>query len=140
MVTSHSKDLSIPGERIGYIAVHPEAEDGENIINGAILCTRILGFVNAPALMQRTAGELIGVSIDPGVYQRKRDLLCDGLQSCGYEFTVPKGTFYLLRKRRGVTSSHLSRRCSGSAFSLFREKDSASPDTFALPSVLMIQR
>jgi len=100
-VTSHSKDLSIPGERIGYIAVHPEAEDGENIINGAILCTRILGFVNAPALMQRTAGELIGVSIDPGVYQRKRDLLCDGLQSCGYEFTVPKGTFYLLPKAPG---------------------------------------
>ncbi len=100
-VTSHSKDLSIPGERIGYIAVHPEAEDGENIINGAILCTRILGFVNAPALMQRTAGELAGVSIDPGVYQRKRDLLCDGLRNCGYEFTVPKGTFYLLPKAPG---------------------------------------
>ena len=100
-ITSHSKDLSIPGERIGYIAVHPEAEDGENIINGAILCTRILGFVNAPALMQRTAGELAGVSIDPGVYQRKRDLLCDGLRNCGYEFTVPKGTFYLLPKAPG---------------------------------------
>lgn len=100
-VTSHSKDLSIPGERIGYITVHPEAKDGENIINGAILCTRILGFVNAPALMQRTAGELAGVSIDPGVYQRKRDLLCDGLRSCGYEFTVPKGTFYLLPKAPG---------------------------------------
>ncbi len=101
VVTSHSKDLSIPGERIGYIAVHPEADDGENIINGAVLCTRILGFVNAPALMQRTAGELIGVSIDPGVYQRKRDLLCDGLRKCGYEFTVPKGTFYLLPKAPG---------------------------------------
>lgn len=101
VVTSYSKDLSIPGERIGYIAVHPGADDCGNIIDGAILSTRILGFVNAPALMQRVIARLQGEQIDPAVYQRKRDLLCDGLAKCGYEFTPPKGTFYVMPKAPG---------------------------------------
>lgn len=101
VVTSYSKDISIPGERIGYIAVHPNAEDCKNIIDGAILSTRILGFVNAPALMQRVIARLQGEHIDPDIYKRKRDLLCEGLAGCGYEFTPPKGTFYLMPKAPG---------------------------------------
>ena len=52
-ITSHSKDLAIPGERIGYVAVHPKCADSENLMSGLIFCNRVLGFVNAPALIQR---------------------------------------------------------------------------------------
>ncbi len=99
--TSYSKDLSIPGERIGWLAVHPLADDYENLINGIILCNRILGYVNAPALMQRTIAELQGVSVDIGLYEKRRDLLVSGLEKLGYSFRIPEGTFYLLVKAPG---------------------------------------
>ena len=99
--TSYSKDLSIPGERIGYAAVNPDAEDYDNLINGIILCNRILGYVNAPALMQRTIAELQGVSVDINLYKKKRDMLAGGLKEMGYEFRIPEGTFYLLVKAPG---------------------------------------
>ncbi|MEA3358720.1 MAG: pyridoxal phosphate-dependent aminotransferase [Thermodesulfobacteriota bacterium] len=95
LVTSFSKDLSLPGERIGYIAVHPQIEDREAIINGLILCNRILGFVNAPALMQRLIPSLLEISVDIDIYQHKRDILCGGLKDAGYNFIIPAGTFYL---------------------------------------------
>ena len=95
LVTSFSKDLSLPGERIGYIAVHPQVEDKKAIINGLILCNRILGFVNAPALMQRLIPSLLEISVDIDIYQHKRDLLCEGLKDAGYNFIMPAGTFYL---------------------------------------------
>jgi len=95
LVTSFSKDLSLPGERIGYIAVHPQVEDKKTIINGLILCNRILGFVNAPALMQRVIPFLLEISVDIDIYQHKRDILCKGLKDAGYNFILPAGTFYL---------------------------------------------
>jgi aspartate aminotransferase len=95
LVTSFSKDLSIPGERIGYIAVHPSMKDKDIIIEGLILCNRVIGFVNAPALMQRVIPSLLEVSVDASLYQRKRDLLCKGLEEAGYSFSVPGGAFYL---------------------------------------------
>ncbi len=95
LVTSFSKDLSLPGERIGYIAVHPQVEDKKAIINGLILCNRILGFVNAPALMQRLIPSLLEISVDIDIYQHKRDILCEGLKDAGYNFIMPAGTFYL---------------------------------------------
>jgi aspartate aminotransferase len=101
IVNSYSKDLSIPGERIGWAAVHPDADDAEDLINGMILCNRVLGFVNAPALMQRVVRHLQGRSVDPVLYTRKRDTLCSGLQELGYEFTKPMGTFYLFPRAPG---------------------------------------
>lgn len=101
IVTSYSKDLSIPGERIGYAAVNPAADDFENLINAIVLCNRIIGFVNAPALMQRAVAELQGISVDISEYQRKRDILCKGLWEIGYEFEKPLGTFYLFLKAPG---------------------------------------
>ncbi len=98
LTTSFSKDLSIPGERIGFIAVNPEAEYKKELLAGMALANRILGFVNAPALMQRVVGSLQGTSVDISMYARKRDLLCDGLSECGYEFEKPKGAFYLFPK------------------------------------------
>jgi aspartate aminotransferase len=95
LVTSFSKDLSIPGERIGYIAVHPLMSDKGIIMEGLILCNRVIGFVNAPALMQRVIPSLLEVSVDASLYQRKRDILCKGLEEAGYKFFVPSGAFYL---------------------------------------------
>ncbi len=99
--TSYSKDLSIPGERIGWLAVNPEAEDYSNLINGIILCNRILGYVNAPALMQRTIAELQGVSVDIDQYRKKRDLLAEKLAEFGFKFRIPEGTFYFFVEAPG---------------------------------------
>jgi len=98
IATSYSKDISIPGERIGYIAVNPEAVFKENLISGIALANRILGFVNAPALMQRIIASIQGASVDISEYQRKRDILCNNLTECGYEFVRPSGAFYLFPK------------------------------------------
>lgn len=95
VATSYSKDLSIAGERIGFAAVHPEARYKAEIMGAMALAIRILGFVNAPALMQRVVAELQGISVDIDAYRRKRDLLCSGLSEAGYEFSVPSGAFYL---------------------------------------------
>jgi aspartate aminotransferase len=95
VVTSFSKDLSLPGERIGYAAANPNMADKETILAGMVISNRILGYVNAPALMQRAVSALLEVSVDIALYQRKRDMLCDGLASFGYEFVKPQGAFYL---------------------------------------------
>jgi len=98
VVSSYSKDLSLPGERIGYIAVHPGIADRKPMLNALTLANRILGFVNAPALMQRVIGQLQGVAVDCGIYARRRRLFCDILTGAGYEFVPPKGAFYIFPK------------------------------------------
>jgi aspartate aminotransferase len=95
IATSYSKSLSLAGERIGYLAVNPGISDFEEVMSGLILYNRTLGFVNAPALMQRVIAKIQGVKINVGEYGRKRELLCDGLSSIGYEFSRPDGSFYL---------------------------------------------
>ncbi|EFK05312.1 putative aspartate transaminase [delta proteobacterium NaphS2] len=98
LVSSFSKDLSLPGERIGYAAAHPHMSDKGTIMAGMILCNRILGYVNAPAIMQRAIAELLYDSVDISPYKRNRDILCDALGSFGYEFQKPEGAFYLFPK------------------------------------------
>jgi aspartate aminotransferase len=95
IATSYSKTVSIPGERIGFIAASPKLSDLEKILSGMVLCNRILGFVNAPALMQRVITKMQGITVDVAEYRRKRELLCDGLSSLGYKFVKPEGAFYL---------------------------------------------
>ncbi len=95
VVTSYSKDLSIPGERLGYIAVNPAATHKAELLGGMALANRTLGFVNAPALMQRVAAKAQGAAVDISQYARKRQLLCDGLAGAGYDFVTPPGAFYL---------------------------------------------
>jgi aspartate aminotransferase len=98
IATSYSKDISIPGERIGYLAVNPEASYKKDLIAGMALANRILGFVNAPALMQRVVASVQGASVDISAYARKRKLLCNGLSEFGYDFFTPAGAFYLFPK------------------------------------------
>ena len=95
IVTSFSKDLSIPGERIGYIAVNPVMENKEELIDACIFCNRILGFINAPALMQRVIRNVIEFSVDVEVYEKRRNLLFESLKDMGYDIVKPEGTFYM---------------------------------------------
>ena len=98
IVNSHAKDLGLPGERIGYIAVHPSYGDKEELVDGFIFCTRTLGFVNAPALMQHVVKTLQGLTVDITEYQRKRDYLYSSLTDLGYSVIKPQGAFYLFPK------------------------------------------
>lgn len=101
VASSYSKELSIAGERIGWMAVGPDVSETADLLNALILCTRILGFVNAPALMQRVVGRLPGRGVDIEPYVRRKNLICGGLKESGYEFTEPDGTFYLFPKAPG---------------------------------------
>ena len=94
-VTSHAKDLALPAERIGYIALNPACADLDDLINGMSFTTRTLGFVNAPALMQRALVHLQGVTIDMQPYERKRDFFCSHLTEMGYRLVKPQGAFYI---------------------------------------------
>lgn len=98
ITTSYSKDLSLPGERIGFVAVNPSADEVQKVLGALTLANRILGFVNAPGLMQRLIVELQGICVDIGIYRRKRDRLVSSLKAFGYELVVPKGAFYLFPK------------------------------------------
>ncbi|MFO7773163.1 MAG: pyridoxal phosphate-dependent aminotransferase [Dehalococcoidia bacterium] len=93
-IVSHSKDLSIPGERIGYIAIHPECSDQQEVMNGFVFCNRVLGFVNAPALMQNVLRNLEDVTVSIAEYQKKRDFLYRNLVEMGYSVVKPGGAFY----------------------------------------------
>lgn len=95
IVTSHSKDLALPGERIGYLAANPVMTHVELFMEGAVFCNRTLGFVNAPALMQRLVARLQYESVDSAAYQAKRDLLYENLTAYGYTMINPDGAFYL---------------------------------------------
>lgn len=95
ITTSYSKTLSIPGERIGYVAVNPVIAGVEKLMAGLILSNRILGFVNAPALMQRIVARLTDVTVNIELYRKRRDLFLEVLAGAGYRVTKPEGAFYI---------------------------------------------
>ena len=97
MISSYSKELSVAGERIGYLAVHPDAEDAQ-LVAGASAAINTMHCVNAPSMAQLAVAQLQGISVDVSIYRRRRDLLCRGLSEAGYEFNVPEGAFYLFPK------------------------------------------
>jgi len=98
LVTSHSKDLGLPGERIGYIAIGPEVVGREKLFGGMVFSTRTLGFVNAPAFMQRVVASLQDVQVEMSGYLAKRDKLYEQLTASGYEVIKPQGAFYMFPK------------------------------------------
>jgi len=95
VVTSHSKDLALAGERIGYIAVHPECSPKEELMSGLVFCNRVLGYVNAPALMQYVVRGLQNVTVSIAEYRKKRDFLYTNLVELGYSLVKPQGAFYM---------------------------------------------
>lgn len=98
IVTSHSKDLGLAGERIGYAAVSPRAAECELLCEALVIANRTLGFVSAPALIQRVLPLLKGISVDVAYYQRIRDRMLAPLREMGYEMVTPGGAFYLFPK------------------------------------------
>jgi aspartate aminotransferase len=104
IVNSYSKSLSLPGERIGYIAVSPDIRDKDDVMNGLAYATRVLGFVNAPALMQRIVAELTLARVDVEVYARRRDAFKAVLDAAGISYAEPEGAFYLFCKVPGASA------------------------------------
>jgi aspartate aminotransferase len=97
-VTSHSKDLSIPGERIGYVSVNPLCNSNGEVGTAVGFCNRALGVVNAPALMQRVIGKLQRVHLNTDPYKKNRDFMYQKLTALGYSMPKPDGAFYMFPK------------------------------------------
>ena len=95
---SYSKSLSLPGERIGYIAVCPKMEDGQNVYLAICGAGRSLGYVCAPSLFQQVIARCIDAKVDINIYRENRDLLYNNLTAYGYDCVKPDGAFYLFVK------------------------------------------
>ncbi len=100
VVYSWSKSLSIPGDRIGYVAFNP-AMNNPRMLDALSFCLRLSGMVNAPAIMQWLVNKLLDVSIDINYYQTKRDRIYQSLKSAGYDLIKPEGTFYVFPRAPG---------------------------------------
>ena len=98
MVTSHSKDLSLAGERIGFAAVNPESDEHAELMAAIIICNRNLGYINAPSFMQYMVRFLQNAEVPVAEYQRKRDFIYNALVEMGYSVTKPEGAFYIFPK------------------------------------------
>lgn len=98
VVNSFSKSLALPGERIGYIAVNNSINNVDLLIEGLVFCNRTLGFVNAPALVQKVVGRTIDEAVNIEEYKRRRDLLYNHLVKLGFDCIKPSGAFYLFPK------------------------------------------
>jgi len=108
---SWSKAFSIPGERIGYVAVNPalEATDWPLLMGSLAMCNRILGFVNATAFMQLAIARCIDAEPDIAHYEKKKKLLCDALDRGGYQYSDPEGTFYIFPETPGDEADFIAR-------------------------------
>jgi aspartate aminotransferase len=95
VATSWSKSLAIPGERIGYLAFSPRMPEAAQLFEACTFTSRVLGFVNAPALWQWVVAEVGDQVIDVAPYREKRDLMYEGLRRIGYECVKPQGAFYV---------------------------------------------
>lgn len=98
VINSFSKSLALPGERIGYIAVSPRCGDLELLMAALSFANRVLGYVNAPSLMQLAVAEALDAAVDAGIYRRRRDLLYEIVTGAGFECRLPRGAFYLFPK------------------------------------------
>lgn len=98
VVYSYSKSLSLPGERIGYLVIPDEVSDSKEVLSAANVANRILGFVNAPTLLQKAVARCIEEQTDLAYYDRNRQTLYEGLKACGFECIKPEGAFYLFLK------------------------------------------
>ncbi len=101
VVSSFSKNLSLPGERLGYVIISPLLEEGPTLMNALILTNRILGYVNPPVVGQHLMVAALGSQVDVGIYLKRRNAMAKVLQDAGYEFQIPKGAFYFFPKAPG---------------------------------------
>lgn len=97
-IYSFSKTLSLPGERIGYMALSKKMDCYDEMINAMAVANRCLGYVNAPSLFQLVVSRCLDEGVDLDFYDRNRKLLYDKLTSIGFKVVKPQGAFYLLVK------------------------------------------
>lgn len=102
---SFSKNLSMAGERVGYLAANPAMPDGDLLMNAVTLTNRTLGFVNAPVLGQWLAMALLGAGVDISIYARRRKMMADVLTAAGIRFAMPQGAFYFFPEAPGGDDS-----------------------------------
>lgn len=95
---SFSKSMSVPGERIGYMAVSPDADEADRISNGLGIAVRVLGCVNEPSIQQKTIVKVLDKLTDISIYDNNRKILMEGLDRAGFEYVRPDGAFYLFMK------------------------------------------
>ncbi len=95
---SWSKSLSLPGERIGYTLVSPKNADYEDLTGAIVLCNRILGSVNAPAIWQKVVEKALNAKVDVANYEHRRDLLYSNIVDAGFEAVKPNGALYIFMK------------------------------------------
>ncbi|WP_407702130.1 pyridoxal phosphate-dependent aminotransferase [Tumebacillus lacus] len=96
--SSFSKDLGIAGERLGYLALDTNVEDGDLLTATFVFANRTLGFVNAPNLMQRVIAKLDTLEVELPEYRMRRDLMVEILREAGYDFVTPQGGFFIFPK------------------------------------------
>lgn len=101
VASSFSKNLSMPGERVGYLALSPLMEDRARLMDGLTLANRVLGFVNPPVVGQHLMAAAIEAVVDVAVYEGRRNAMAEVLQEAGYEFLMPRGAFYFFPKAPG---------------------------------------
>ena len=100
-VSSFSKNLSLPGERIGYAVLSPKLENRAELMAALTITNRILGYVNAPIVGQHIMAAALGASVDVDIYTRRRNAMAEVLSEAGYEFNMPRGSFYFFPKAPG---------------------------------------
>lgn len=98
IVTSFAKNLSVPGERIGYIVVNPAATDFKEMVQACIVTTRILGYVNAPAFFQKVIAKSWNAKCDYSLYEKRMKEITEVMDFAGLKYAVPEGAFYLFVK------------------------------------------
>ncbi len=101
VINSFSKNLSLAGARIGYVAVNPDMPDKGTLVAGITLANRILGYVNAPAIGQHIAADALEAKVDTSIYDARRKAMAECLDNAGYTYAMPKGGFYFFPKAPG---------------------------------------
>ncbi len=100
-ISSFSKNLSLPGERVGYVALSPRLPEKAELMAGLTLTNRILGFVNPPVIGQHIMAKALGSQVDLSVYAARRKAMAEVLREAGYDFQMPAGAFYFFPKAPG---------------------------------------
>ena len=129
---SFSKSLSLPGERIGYIAVNPDMADNRKVYFAICGAGRSLGYVCAPSLFQRVIAKAIRASVDVNIYKENRDILYGALTEYGYECVKPDGAFYLFIKAPGGDANAFSEKAKKKDLLIVPGDDFGCPEYFRL--------